>query len=166
MRSFRDYWIETAVVVGALVSVQAMSACGASSEGCPKPLGEYRGTYGLLGGGTCTRVPPGRSISFAPDDEINTTKTMNSTGGFTSTEVDRLGCTLAVKQDVLEAGVNSTLMGELSVEGDALLSGQLMYLELMPDGITERCRSQVTATFAREDGVSIGAAAQHATAAP
>jgi hypothetical protein len=112
------------------------------------------------------RTPPGRNLSFASDDAVNTTKTMNSTGGFTSTEVDRLGCTLEVKQDVLEAGVTSTLVGELSVDDDASLSGQLMYLELMPDGKTERCRSQVAATFSREDNVTIGAATQHATAAP
>jgi hypothetical protein len=139
------------------------TGCAAGNGQCAKPVGDYTGSYGIVAG-NCTRVV-GRTLVFDQNDTVNTVMTMNQSTGPTRTELNRVGCTIEVRQDVTDMGVTSTLQGELEVNGNTL-SGMLAYSELMPDGKTERCRGQIDAQYELNDGVPVGAAAQAVLMSP
>jgi hypothetical protein len=139
------------------------TGCAAGEGQCAKPVGDYIGSYGIVAG-NCTRVV-GRVLSFDRNDTVNTVMTVNSSTGPIRTELNRVGCTIEVKQDVTDMDITSRLQGELAVSGNTL-NGMLYYSEIMPDGKTERCRGQVDAEYELNDGVPVGAAAQAALMSP
>jgi len=139
------------------------SGCAAGDGRCAKPVGAYLGSYGVVAG-TCTRIV-GRPLMFAKDDPVETSETVTPPTGPIRTTLNRVGCTIELKQEITDMGATATLQGELSVS-DNSLSGMLYYSELLPDGKTERCRGQVDALYELQDGVPIGAAAQAALASP
>jgi hypothetical protein len=148
---------------GLTVFTMAFTGCGPTDEQCPRPVGDYYGSYGIVAG-NCTRIT-GRPLTFGADDPVNASYMRTSPSGPERTVLNRVGCTIEVKQDVTDMSGTSTLQGELSVNGTAL-QGVLSYSELLPDGKTERCRGRVDAEYALPDGVVIGAAAQAALMSP
>jgi hypothetical protein len=163
MRRLRRY-----VVVAGAVLMSALGAGCALGEGqCPRPIGAYRGTYTVLNGNCAEAM--GRDIDFSKDDQLSTVKTNNTLSDSVTTEINLVGCTIGVSQSVSDAsGVHmiSSLNGDLNVEDEAALSGQLNYAEYMPDGTTQRCTSQVAASYTLQGTGALGAAAQHALATP
>jgi len=148
---------------GVTVFAMTCAGCAPSEAQCPKPVGDYLGAYGIVAG-NCTRVV-GRPLTFGVDDPVNTSYTRTPPTGPERTVLNRVGCTIEVKQDVTDMAGTSTLQGELIVS-EGVLQGVLSYSELLPDGKTERCRGQVDAEYSVQDGVPIGAAAQAALMNP
>ena len=60
--------------------------------------------------------------------------------------------------------LRSKLEGELQVMGESAseLEGTMLYREYLPDGATERCRSNVNASFTLSSAAPLGAVAAHA----
>jgi hypothetical protein len=73
-----------------------------------------------------------------------------------------------VKQDITDASGNkkmSEISGELNVEDETALSGEILRTEYMPDGATVRCSGYYNATYTLDGaGASslVGGAAQTA----
>jgi hypothetical protein len=152
MRSLRDYVVGVALIAG----------CAGTAEPCPRPVGNFVGTYGLLDG-TCTRTPT-QALSFPDDDKAQTVNRVNSAAGPVNTELNRLGCTVGIKQDWMDQGAKVAIQGQLTVEDGSNLTGQVYYQEYMADGVTMRCQSRLDASYSLQDGIPIGAAAQAALA--
>lgn len=157
MRSLRDCVIALGMCAGVL------SGCGPTTEPCPRPVGNYVATYGLLNG-TCTRAV-GMQLTFPDEDRAQIINSVSAFGGPIITELNRLGCTVSLKQDWTEMGSHVSVQGQLSVDDKATLTGELSYQEYMPDGTTMRCQSLVDANYALADGIPVGEAARAALAA-
>jgi hypothetical protein len=114
-----------------------------------------------------------RDLKFSKDDPLVTVQMTTSLSDSVITEVNLIGCTVAVKQSISDAkGSNlvASLKGELDVNDDGPLTGRFAYQEFMPDGKTLRCASDVEANYTLMDGSgtgsNLGAAAQHVLATP
>src|SRR4051794_32953395 len=68
------------------------TGCAAGGGQCPKPVGDYYGSYGIVAG-NCTRVV-GRPLQFDQNDTVNTINTINPSTGPVRTELNRVGCTI------------------------------------------------------------------------
>jgi len=139
-------------------------SCAPIQDNCPKPVGEFQGTYNLLNG-TCTRLQS-RALRFDKDEPLFSTIRMGTLGDSVVTEKNFVGCTIEVKQQIISSTGTAAIEGELTVHDGSALSGQLRYSEVMPDGVTELCRSQVSASYTLKDNITIGSAAQSALANP
>ncbi|MET0387382.1 MAG: hypothetical protein ABW321_15545 [Polyangiales bacterium] len=161
MQSFRFY------VAGAAIFSVSLVGCAQGEGLCPRPVGSFHGSW-TIAGGTCARFV-GRDLMFREDSPLSSTIHTNALDGKVSTEVNLNGCSIGVKQwisDPQTTALMSQLQGDLSVEDESVLSGQLNYVEYMPDGTTERCRALVNASYTTERQGQVGAAATQALAVP
>jgi hypothetical protein len=157
MQSFRFH-----VAGFALIGV-GLLGCTQNAGMCQRPTGSFHPTYSVVAG-NCTQFA-GRDLNLNADDQLSTVSTVNSLADSVTTEVNLVGCTVGFKQRVMDSmGVRlvSRLEGELNVEDESALSGQLSYMEYMPDGATERCRSQVEVSYTHMNSNALGTAAQRA----
>jgi hypothetical protein len=156
-------------VVGAVFSSVLALGCAQDAGQCSRPIGEYRAAFTPLNG-NCTQVMA-RGLKFSKDDPLVTVQTTTSLSDSVVTEVNLIGCTVAVKQSISDAkGSNlvASLKGELDVE-EAALTGRFAYQEFMPDGKTLRCASDVEASYTLMEGTgnsTLGAAALHVLSSP
>jgi hypothetical protein len=164
MRSFVLIKFGAALVVG----VVGLGACGQpTAESCPRAIGTFTGQYSFISG-TCEPSFQGRELQLEKDDPGNTVRKVNNLSDSVTTEINLIGCTIGVKQEITDtAGVKkiSDINGDLNVEDASALSGEIARTEYMPDGTTVRCTAQYNATYTL-DGAVIGTAAQHALSSP
>lgn len=154
-------------VVGAVVCGVLSMGCAQSGGQCPRPVGAYKAAFTPVSG-NCTQFM-GRPLVFDPNEKDVVTTMMKSFGDLVTTEVNLIGCTIAVKQDITDPdGVKmiASLKGDLDVQEDTALTGRFTYFEFMPDGTTQRCASSVDVSYTLMDGSTLGAAAQAVLAAP
>jgi hypothetical protein len=164
MRSFRSFEMVGALCV---LSSAALSGCVPGNGQCRKPVGEYHAAYTVMDG-NCNQ-PLSRDIVLDADADQNTRTTTTTLSDSVTTEINLIGCTIGVKQEIKDSMglvVKSNLQGELQVMGESAseLEGTLQYKEYMPDGATVRCVSNVNAsyTLSSNPGAPLGAAAAHA----
>jgi hypothetical protein len=160
MRSF----VSNVVVGSATLLCLVSLGCGLPvAEGCPRATGVFQGTYSYLSG-SCEPSFKGRALQLQADDPGNTVRTVNNLSDSVTTEINLIGCTIGMKQEITDMIGNrkiSALAGDLMVEDESALSGRITRTEYMPDGATVRCTGQYNATYTR-DGAVLGAAAEHA----
>jgi hypothetical protein len=146
----------------------AVAGCGQDVvTGCPRAVGVFQAQYSYMNG-TCEPQYQARPLSLGKDDPINTTTTTNYLSGSVTTEIDLIGCTIAMKQQIMDSeGTKKVaeLSGNLSVEDASALSGAITRTEYMPDGTTVRCMGQYNATYSL-DQAPLGGAAEHALSSP
>jgi hypothetical protein len=163
MRSIRLNTVGAAILGLGLVA----AGCGQSTvSGCPRAVGVFHGQYSYING-TCEPQYQARTLSLGKDDPTNTTTTMNYLSDSVTTEINLIGCTIAMNQQITASqGTKkiSELSGELDVEDSSALSGAVTRTEYMPDGTTVRCMGQYNATYTL-DSAPLGGAAQHALTA-
>jgi hypothetical protein len=115
---------------------------------------------------------------FSEDPEQSVITVRKSLSDTVTTEVNLIGCTIAVEQSITDAKderMIAHIKGNLAVEDASALSGRLSYQEFLPDGTTQACSSEVEVNYVQQgttaagtfvnDG-TIGAAAQAALASP
>jgi hypothetical protein len=182
MRSFRFIVVKVAAS-GALMSLLALTAVTASMGGCadngglcPRPVGNFTGTYTPVSG-NCTNIKS-RDLAFSEDPQLSMRTTINTLSDSVTTEVNLIGCTIAVEQSISngkEKRMVAHLEGNLAVDDARELSGRLSYQEFLEDGMTASCFSEVEVNFVQQGAVSgaaldstvtIGAAAEAALASP
>lgn len=162
------------------LSVVAVAVAGAMSGGCiqdtgqcPRPVGSFVGTYTPVSG-NCTNIKT-RPLMFSEDPEQSMISIINSLSDSVMTEVNLIGCTIAVEQSISDAKAQrmiAHIKGNLAVEDANALSGVLTYQEFLPDGTTQACLSQVEVSYVQQGaagvapGQTLGAAAQAALANP
>jgi hypothetical protein len=153
--------------VGALcvLSSTALSGCVQGNGQCKKPVGAYHAAFQVMDG-NCT-PPLSRDLTLEADADQNTRITTTTLSDSVTTEINLIGCTIGVKQqitDTMGLVLKSRLEGELQVMGESAseLEGTLAYKEYMPDGATVRCASNVNASFTLSSSAPLGAAAAHA----
>lgn len=173
MRSFRFSVVKVAAL-SALLSL--INACADSGGLCPRPVGNFTGTYTPVSG-NCTNIKS-RDLAFSEDPEQSMQTTINTLSDSVTTEVNLIGCTIAVEQSISNAKEKrmiAHLEGNLAVDDARALSGRLAYQEFMEDGMTTRCFSEVEVNFVQQGAVTgaapdstvtIGAAAEAALASP
>jgi hypothetical protein len=166
MRSIRLIKVGAAIL-GLGLGVAA-AGCGQETvSGCPRAVGVFHGQYSYVGG-TCEPQYQARTLSLGKDDPTNTTTTTNYLSDSVTTEINLIGCTIDMKQQITDSmGTKkiSELRGELAVEDASALSGPITRTEYMPDGTTVRCTGQYDATYSL-DSAPLGGAAQHALSSP
>jgi len=104
-----------------------------------------------------------RDLTFEANDEEVTVLMMKSFGDLVVTEVNLIGCTVAVKQqisDPMGRKLIASVKGDLDVQDDTALTGRFDYREFMPDGTTQRCASYVDVSYTLMESGTLGAAAQ------
>ena len=158
MRSF-DF-----IMIGATLLILSTAGCGQTTPPtCSRTIGVYTGRYQFIGG-TCEATLKGRPLIFKQDDQSNTVTQMGSLSDVVTTEINFIGCTIGMKQDITDTGrqkMISSIRGQLSVGEDDSLSGEVFRTEYMPDGSTIRCMGAYNAVYTR-DGGTLGSAAEHA----
>jgi hypothetical protein len=151
-------------VVGAALLGLGWAGCGQpTATHCPRATGIFYGQYSYLTG-TCDPSFQGRALLLDKDDPGNTTRKVNSLSDSVETETTLIGCTIAMRQEITDPeGLRkiSEVHGDLTVEDDATLYGELTRTEYMPDGTTVRCTGQYDAYYTL-DGAVIGSAAESA----
>jgi hypothetical protein len=148
-------------VVGAVVSSVLAMGCAQSGGQCSRPVGAYKAAFTPVSG-NCTQFMS-RDLTFEANDEEVTVLMMKSFGDLVVTEVNLIGCTVAVKQQISDPmGVKliASLKGDLDVQDDTALTGRFDYREFMPDGTTQRCASYVDVSYTLMENGTLGAAAQ------
>lgn len=170
MRSFRFKVVQVAVL-GALTA-----ACADNGGLCPRPVGNFTGNFTPVSG-NCTNIKS-RDLVFSEDPEQSMQTIVNSLSDSVMTEVNLIGCTIAVEQSISSAKekkLMAHLEGNLAVEDSRALSGRLTYQEFLPDGVTPSCLSEVEVSFVQQGAVAgavpgatvtIGAAAEAALQSP
>lgn len=162
MRSF--FSIMTGAAVLSLIS----TGCGQEvATGCPRAIGTFHAQYSYLSG-SCEQTFQGRALLLEKSDLDTTTKRVISLSDSVTTEINLIGCTIGIKQqitDVEGARLISAIAGDLEVEDGTALSGQITRTEYMDDGKTVRCSGQYNAYYSLDD-VMIGGAAQNALGSP
>jgi len=154
-------------LVGAVVCSVLSLGCVQSGGQCSRPVGAYKGEFTPVSG-NCTTVMS-RDLNFNPDDEQVTVSMIKGFSDLVVTEVNLIGCTVAVKQSIQDAmgtKLIASLKGDLDVQDDTALTGRFTYQEFMPDGTTQRCASYLDVSYTLMNGGSLGAAAQHVLATP
>jgi len=158
MRTF-DFTIICAALLGLW-----STGCGVPvATECPRAIGVFHGRYTYMTG-TCEPALQGRALLLESDDPGNTVRKVNNLSDVVTTEINLIGCTIGMKQDITDTlGTHKiqSLMGDLSVHDGTALSGQIYRTEYMPDGSTVRCTGTYDATYTR-DGAVLGGAAEHA----
>ena len=153
--------------VGAVICSVLSLGCAQSGGQCARPIGAYKAAFTPVSG-NCTQFMS-RDLNFAQDDEPVTVRMMKSFSDLVVTEVNLIGCTVAVKQQITDPmGVKliATLKGDLDVQDETALTGRFAYQEFMPDGTTQRCASSVDVSYTLMEGGALGAAAQHVLSTP
>lgn len=148
-------------LVGAVVSGVLAAGCAQGGGQCSRPVGAYKAAFTPVSG-NCTQFMS-RDITFEATDEDVSILRMKTFGDLTVTEVNLIGCTVAVKQEISDpmgAKLIATLKGDLDVQDDTALVGRFDYREFMPDGTTQRCASYVDVSYTQMNGGTLGAAAQ------
>ena len=157
-------------VVGAVVCSVLAFGCAQDGGQCARPIGAYKAAFTPVSG-NCTQVMA-RDLSFSKDDPLVTVSMTSSLSDSVVTEVNLIGCTVAVKQTISDAKgarLVASLKGQLDVQDDTALAGRFDYQEFMPDGSTLRCASQVEGSYTLMGAASngeLGAAAQHVISSP
>jgi hypothetical protein len=177
MRSFRFSVVKVVALGAVFSSFNGSSGCAESSQ-CPRPLGAFAGTYRPISG-NCTSVKS-RDLVFSNDPEESVQTITMTLSDSVTTEVNLIGCTIAVEQSIStakEKKMIAHLEGNLAVEDARALTGRLTYQEYLADGMTQSCWSEVevsyvqqnvggTVTLAGGGQATIGAAAEAALASP
>jgi len=155
-------------VVGAVFCSVLAVGCMQDGGQCPRPVGAYKAAFTPVSG-NCTQVM-GRDLNFMKSDEQVTVSMTKSLSDLVVTEVNLIGCTVAVHQEISDPmGVKriASLKGNLDVQDDTALTGRFSYQEFMPDGTTQRCVSDVDVSYTLMDANgTLGAAAQHVLTSP
>jgi hypothetical protein len=172
MRSFCFYGLSGTLVVGLIAMFGVHSTGCVQGQGqCPRPIGAFHGTYSIMNGNCTSTVA--RDLMLSRDDQQNTVGTVKTLSDAVTTEVNLVGCTIGVKQRITDpegTRLISDIEGELTVQDESALVGTMNYVQYMPDGVTQQCRSQVAANYTLNGGMQtaspIGSAAQHALSTP
>lgn len=172
MRSFCFYGLG-GTVLGGLIAMLSMhsSGCVQGQGQCPRPIGQFHATYNVLNGNCTSTIA--RDLTLSKDDQQNTVGTNKTLSEAVTTEVNLVGCTIGVKQRITDpegTKLIADLDGELTVQDESALVGTMNYIQYMPDGMTQQCHSEVSASYtlggASQASTAIGAAAQHALSTP
>ena len=169
MRSF-GFSVVQAAALSAL-----MVGCADDGGLCPRPKGNYVGSYRPVSG-NCTNVKS-RDLLIEDGREGSMGMGTITLSDSVWTEVNLIGCTVAVEQSISkERTLMAKLAGNLEVEDARTLSGRLTYQEFLPDGMTQSCFSEVEVSYVQQGSVAggvpgggavtIGAAAEAALQSP
>ena len=151
-------------LVGSVVCGVLAVSCAQGGGQCTRPVGAYKAAFTPVSG-NCTQFMS-REILFEATDEDVSISRMKTFGDLTVTEVNLIGCTVAVKQEISDpmgAKLIATLKGDYAEArriNDTALIGRFDYREFMPDGTTQRCASYVDVSCTQMNGGTLGAAAQ------
>jgi hypothetical protein len=155
MRSFRIALVAAAVVLAG----NTLGCNDATNKSCPSVAGVFQAQYQQLEG-SCPATFDGNQLNIARDDVGNVTKVETRLSDIVRTSFILKGCSIGMKQEIEAMGrVQSEIAGDLHVDSDAALSGQLMRTVYSDTGIA--CHGVYEAHFTRQD-VVIGAATQAA----
>jgi hypothetical protein len=130
---------------------------------CNRLTGVFHGQYRLQSG-SCEQTFQGRALYLEKNATGTTIRRDINLAESVETEVTLIGCQIAVRQEISEPmGLTkiSEVRGELNIDQDQTLYGELTRTEYMPDGTTPRCTGQYEAYFTSENAV-IGSAAESA----
>jgi hypothetical protein len=174
MRSFCFYGMG-GTVLGGLIAMLSMhsSGCVQGQGQCPRPIGQFHASYNVVNGNCTSTIA--RDLTLSKDDKQNTISMAGNLSEAVTTEVNLIGCTIGVTQHITDPmGTKhiADLEGELTVQDESALVGTMNYVQYMPDGITQQCHSQVSASYTlggasqTSSSTAIGAAAQHALSTP
>jgi hypothetical protein len=156
--------IVDSLIIGAALVGLSSAACGVpTATECPRAIGVFKGRYSYVSG-TCEPSLTGRALLLESDDPGNTVRKVNNLSDVVITEINLIGCTIGMKQDITDTqGTRkiSSLSGDLMVHDASELVGQIQRQEYMPDGTTLRCSGMYNATYTR-DGAVLGGAAERA----
>lgn len=174
MRSFRFSVVKVAAFGSLITLASSFNGCADNGGVCPRPVGSFTGNFTPVSG-NCTSVNS-RDLFF--DEDESTSMIVNTLSDSVMTEVDLIGCTVAVSQSISSAKeqtLKARLKGNLAVEDARALSGRLTYQEFLPDGMTQSCVSEVEVNFVQQGAVAgtvpggtvtFGAAAEAALQSP
>jgi hypothetical protein len=153
------------ITVGAIVGLSALGCGSPTAEGCPRAIGVFHGSYTYLDG-NCGASLEGRALLLEKDDPGNTVRKVNNLSDSVITEINLIGCSIGMKQEIISAAMLklSDLQGDLEVEDESALSGVVEHHEYMPDGSTVRCTGHYNATYTLDNTI-LGGAAEHALGA-
>lgn len=125
---------------------------------CPRPKGSFTSNFTPVSG-NCTKINT-RPLQFSEDPEqsvITVTKSLSDT---VTTEVNLIGCTIAVEQSITDPKderMIAHIKGNLAVEDASALSGRLTYQEYLADGTTLACLSEVEVNYVQQGSTTSGA---------
>lgn len=151
MGDARTWLVSAAVVFG-------LGCDAAVQDECPSIDGVFAATYQQLEG-SCEPALPPQSLQVDDTGSDKVTNVENRLADTITTQVTFKGCTLGVQQSVEKKGVMvSRISGDLLVEDESELSGNIMRTEFMEDG-SIACHGVYEARYTKRD-VVLGAAAQ------
>ncbi|HEY2734419.1 MAG TPA: hypothetical protein VGI70_10565, partial [Polyangiales bacterium] len=113
MRSFR------LIMAGAALLCLDAVGCGQpTATGCPRAIGSFHGAYTYING-SCEPTFEGRTLLLTKDAPGSSVSTENNLADSVTTEINLIGCTIGVKQDISDVTSMkkmSEISGELNVE--------------------------------------------------
>jgi hypothetical protein len=151
---------DSLIIGAALMGLWSMGCGVPTAQECPRAIGVFHGRYSYVTG-TCEPALKGRALLLESDDPGNTVRKVNNLSDVVITEINLIGCTIGMKQDITDTqGMRkiTSLAGELTVHDGSELTGQISRMEYMPDGSTVRCNGTYNATYTRDEAVLGGAA--------